>query len=121
MTTASERIREQHRGARQAEPVSRSREQSLQHHGLRYALVDDYTAIVESEFIFNLAASHWRSERTGAQGYTVIGLVDEVKRNSEKPPAARDSFAPDPDPDSQPGEAEAVGGDHLSMLPGGWP
>lgn len=116
MTGQAERIKEAHRGWRQAEPASRSRIASLEYHGLRYSLIDDATAVVESEYIFNLKGSHWRSEVTGSQGYTVIALVQEIGSRSiaapsvasvidnfighlEKPAAGRDSIANPADPD----------------------
>lgn len=87
MTGQAERIKEAHRGWRQAEPASRSRIASLEYHGLRYSLIDDATAVVESEYIFNLKGSHWRSEVTGSQGYTVIALVQEIGSRSIAAPS----------------------------------
>ncbi|MCC8967893.1 hypothetical protein H8A95_37690 [Bradyrhizobium sp. Pear76] len=95
MTSQAERIREQHRGWRRAEPASASRIAALNTFGLRYVQVDDFNVIVEGEYQLNLAMSFWRAIDGSAQGYLVSTLNDEIRgmRPDEKPAAGRDSSA----------------------------
>lgn len=94
MTSASERIREQHRGARLAAPASVSRLAALETFGLRYGRVDEFNVIVEGEYLLNLAMSFWRAIDGSAQGYLVSALNDEIRRNrNSNPVTGRDSAA----------------------------
>lgn len=91
MTTAAERVKAAHRGFRQAAPASASRQQALDHHGLRYAWTDDYNVVVEGRYQFNLVGSHWYLiEDPARHGYTVVGLVADIEK-FKKPAAGRDS------------------------------
>ena len=96
MTDHAERIK-----AKLASSASSSRIASLNYHGLRYEMIDEQTALVEDDFVFNLAASHWRSLRDSkCHGYTIAGLIVAIKdRNSEKLSGGRDSIANPADPD----------------------
>jgi hypothetical protein len=80
MTSAAERIREQHRGARLAAPASVSRLAALETFGLRYDRVDEFNVIVEGDYQLNLAMSFWRANDGSAQGYLVSALNEEIKR-----------------------------------------
>lgn len=112
MTGQSERIRESHRGWRMAEPASQSRLRSLQATGHAFELLDDFTAIVVTEYMLNLAASHWYLiDDPTVHGYLVSTLDTEIrKRAAERlgvPPGTTtimiDTFSsknPAPDRDS---------------------
>jgi hypothetical protein len=94
MTSAAERIREQHRGARVAAPASQSRLAALNTFGLRYVHVDEFNVIVEGDYYLNLALSFWRAIDGSCQGYLVSALNEEIKRNrNSNPVAGRDSVA----------------------------
>jgi hypothetical protein len=129
VTDRAERLKANHRGAQLAAPASASRLASLAYHKLRYEMLDDGTALVEGEFVFNLAAGHWRSNKDrNCHGYTAIGLVGAIKkRNPEKPPGVgRDSaIAVDPDnstTDSKASAESAPGGASSDLLPvSKWP
>lgn len=118
MTSAAERIREQHRGWRQAEPASASRIAALNSFGLRYVQVDDFNVIVEGGYMLNLAMSFWRAIDGSAQGYLVSTLNDEIRgtRPEEKPAAGRDSGPADDETHirqtSRPRPAEPAVGDY---------
>jgi hypothetical protein len=100
MTAQAERIKAYHRGFRQAEPASRSRIVALESFGLRYERVDDFNVIVEGRYQLNLALSYWRSiDDPACHGYLVSALAAEIKRNSRKPAAGRESIAQPADPD----------------------
>ncbi|CAN7381874.1 hypothetical protein LJR220_003397 [Bradyrhizobium sp. LjRoot220] len=92
MTNQAERIREQHRGARRAEPASTSRLAALDTFGLRYVRIDDFNVIVDGEYLLNLAMSYWRANDGSAHGYLVSTLDAEIRRQG-KPVAGRDSVA----------------------------
>lgn len=117
MTSAAERIKEQHRGARKAEPASASRLAALNTFGLRYVHVDDFNVIVEGEYQLNLAMSFWRATDGSTQGYLVSALNDEImkNRNSEKPVADSISISP-PELTKQEPNVEPVTGTPL-LLP----
>lgn len=125
MTGQAERIREAHRGWRQAEPASRSRLLALETFGLRYVQVDDFNVVVEGEYLLNLALSYWRAEDNSCHGYLVSGLAAEIGRTrviesaqpiciSEKPAAARDSAAR---PDTHTVAEASAGHQSSSLLP----
>lgn len=80
MTGQAERIREAHRGWRQAEPASRSRLIALETFGLRFERVDDFNVLVEGQYLLNLALSYWRAEDNSCHGYLVSALDAEIKR-----------------------------------------
>jgi len=94
MTAPAERIKAAHRGFRQAEPVSRSRLMALDSFGLAYQRIDDFNVLVGGDYQLNLAMSYWRSTSDPSRhGYLVSTLDAEIKRNSPKPAAGRDSIA----------------------------
>lgn len=100
MTGQAERIKEAHRGLRQAEPASRSRIAALNSFGLHYERIDDFNVRVEGFFLLNLALSYWRAEDNSCHGYLVSALDAEIRRRHfEKPVAGRDSIAKPADPD----------------------
>lgn len=118
MTTAAERIKEQHRGARRAEPASASRLAALNTFGLRYVRLDDFNVEVEGEYLLNLAMSFWRAIDGSAQGYLVSTLDAEIRRQG-KPAAGRNSVAAAKTPTSLPLDAavaESVAGPKSSLL-----
>jgi hypothetical protein len=126
MTAQAERIKAAHRGVRQAEPASRSRVIALNSFGLKYERIDDFNYLVEGEYLLNVAMSYWRSETDpGRHGYLVSGLNAEIKRNSRKPVAGRESVAADrptpTDPDAAIAES-ATGAVSASLIPEAiWP
>ncbi len=95
MTSASDRIKERHRGWRQAQPARESRLAALSSFGLKYDHIDDFNVLVESRYQLNLALSFWRSvDDPQRQGYLVSALAAELKKlNPEKPVTGRDSAA----------------------------
>lgn len=118
MTTAAERIREQHRGARLAAPASQSRLAALNTFGLRYVHVDEFNVIVEGEYHLNLAMSFWRANDNSAQGYLVSALNAEIrgKQISEKPAAGRDSVPAELEATELHQHAESAAGTTSSSL-----
>jgi hypothetical protein len=94
MTGQAERIKEQHRGFRRAEPASQSRIAALNSFGLRYEQIDDFNVMVEGEYQLNLALSYWRAIDGSCHGYLVSALDAEIKkRNSGISTEGRDSVA----------------------------
>lgn len=93
MTTAAERLKASNRGAQLAAPASASRIAALESSGLRFSYLDDITVVVESDYVLNIAGSHWhRIDDPACHGYLVGSLAAEIrKRNSEKPATGRDS------------------------------
>ncbi len=124
MTSTSEKRMAAHRGSTKAEPASRSRIAALETLGLRYERLDDFNVIVEGRYQLNIAMSYWRAIDGSAQGYLVAALAAEIKRNSEKPVAGRDSIAPELTfPTILGSDAESATGhlSRLSLLPTVWP
>ena len=124
MTSTSEKRMAAHRGLLQAEPASRSRIAALETLGLRYERLDDFNVIVEGRYQLNIAMSYWRAIDGSAQGYLVAALAAEIKRNSEKPVAGRDSIAPELTFPTTLGSDSESATDHLSrlsLLPTVWP
>lgn len=100
MTGQAERIREAHRGCRQAEPAARSRLIALETFGLRFERVDDFNVLVEGRYHLNLALSYWRAEDNSSHGYLVSALAAEVNKNSNPAPGRDSDTASDRTADS---------------------
>lgn len=80
MTTPSERNVAFSRGKAMAAAASASREAALRHNGLAFVCEDDVTVIVEKDYRFNLAASHWhRIDDPSVHGYLVTTLLADIR------------------------------------------
>jgi hypothetical protein len=123
MTTHADRLKASHRGAQLAAPASASRLASLEYHKLRYEMLDDGTVLVEGEFVFNLAASHWRSNKhSDCHGYTVVGLAGAIKqRTPEKPAAGRDNMQVELETTESHQHVESAAGPNTVLPMSKWP
>lgn len=146
MTGQAERVREAHRGWRQAEPAARSRIAALETFGLRYERIDDFNVLVEGFYLLNLALSYWRAQDNSCHGYLVSALdaevrsrrasavaaavphgttvivIDTFSSHQEKPAAGRDNVPAELEATELHQHVEsAAGHQSSSALPAVWP
>ncbi len=107
---------------------------ALQNAGLDVASLQGDEYLIAERIVFHASTGHWRTLDYSRHGYTIVGLIREIKDFADRqqrldkpnPVAGRDSVIAAVDPDrtaeltTDTASAESVAGADKKM-PGGWP